>query len=100
MIMPFSFVLAPITMGLPGREYFAALSIFRSISFTSASSQVVQSLNTYGFAIVFEIIRKWQLPTPVPLHDFDRFPVFDDDPYPYGVKPAGGPALAPAGGGG
>jgi hypothetical protein len=35
----------------------------------------------------------------VPLHDFDRFPVFDDDPYPYGVEPAGGPALAPAGGG-
>ena len=29
---------------------------------------------------------EWQLPTPVPLHDFDRFPVFDDDPYPYGVE--------------
>ena len=42
---------------------------------------------------------EWQLPTPVPLHDFDRFPVFDADPYPYGVEPAGGPALAPAGGG-
>jgi cytochrome c oxidase subunit I len=42
---------------------------------------------------------EWQLPTPVPLHDFDRFPVFDDDPYPYGVERAGGPALAPAGGG-
>ena len=42
---------------------------------------------------------EWQLPTPVPLHDFDRFPVFDADPYPYGVEPAGGPVLAPAGGG-
>jgi cytochrome c oxidase subunit 1 len=42
---------------------------------------------------------EFQLPTPVPLHDFDRFPVFDADPYPYGVKPATGPALAPAGGG-
>jgi cytochrome c oxidase subunit 1 len=41
---------------------------------------------------------EWQLPTPVPLHDFDEFPVFDDDPYPYGVERAGGPALAPAGG--
>jgi cytochrome c oxidase subunit I len=41
---------------------------------------------------------EWQLPTPVPVHDFDRFPVFDDDPYPYGVEPASGPALAPAGG--
>jgi cytochrome c oxidase subunit I len=42
---------------------------------------------------------EWELPTPVPVHDFDRFPVFDDDPYPYGVEPAEGPALAPAGGG-
>jgi cytochrome c oxidase subunit 1 len=41
---------------------------------------------------------EWQLPTPVPIHDFDRFPVFDDDPYPYGVERAGGPVLAPAGG--
>ena len=41
---------------------------------------------------------EWELPTPVPVHDFDRFPVFDDDPYPYGVEPASGPALAPAGG--
>ena len=43
---------------------------------------------------------EWQLPTPVPLHDFDRIPVFDADPYPYGVEPvpAGAPAIAPAGG--
>ena len=41
---------------------------------------------------------EWQLPTPVPLHDFDRFPTFDDDPYPYGVDPAESPALVPAGG--
>jgi cytochrome c oxidase subunit 1 len=37
---------------------------------------------------------EWQLPTPVPVHDFDRLPVFDADPYPYGVEPA--PARAPA----
>ncbi len=42
---------------------------------------------------------EFQLPTPVPVHDFDRFPVFDDDPYPYGVERAGGPALVPAEGG-
>ncbi len=35
---------------------------------------------------------EWQLPTPVPLHDFDRIPRFEPDPYPYGVEPA--PALA------
>ena len=43
---------------------------------------------------------EWTLPTPVPVHDFDRIPVFDADPYPYGVEPApaGAPAYAPAGG--
>jgi cytochrome c oxidase subunit 1 len=40
---------------------------------------------------------EWQLPTPVPLHDFDRFPIFDDDPYPYGLERTGEPAFAPAG---
>ena len=42
---------------------------------------------------------EFQLPTPVPVYDFDRLPVFDGDPYPYGIEPASGPALAPAGGG-
>jgi cytochrome c oxidase subunit 1 len=42
---------------------------------------------------------EWQLPTPVPVHDFDRLPVFDADPYPYGDQPAKAPAIAPAGGG-
>jgi len=42
---------------------------------------------------------EWQLPTPVPVHDFDRFPVFDEDPYPYGVDTPGTPTLAPAGSG-
>ena len=43
---------------------------------------------------------EWSLPTPVPVHDFDRFPVFDGDPYPYGVEsvPAAPPAAVPAGG--
>ncbi|MGI9184897.1 MAG: cytochrome c oxidase subunit I [Solirubrobacteraceae bacterium] len=42
---------------------------------------------------------EWQLPTPVPVHDFDRFPVFDEDPYPYGVQTPGTPVLHPAGSG-
>ena len=37
---------------------------------------------------------EFQLPTPVPVHDFDRIPVFDDDPYPYGVEPTGAGAGA------
>ena len=44
---------------------------------------------------------EWSLPTPVPVHDFDQFPVFDGDPYPYGgeTAPAVPPAAVPAGGG-
>ena len=41
---------------------------------------------------------EWQLPTPVPVYDFERIPVFDSDPYPYGVPPATAPVVAPAGG--
>jgi cytochrome c oxidase subunit 1 len=37
---------------------------------------------------------EWQLPTPVPVHDFDRIPVFGSDPYPYGVEPVAVPAIA------
>jgi len=28
---------------------------------------------------------EWQLPTPVPVHNFDQIPVFDSDPYDYGT---------------
>jgi cytochrome c oxidase subunit 1 len=40
---------------------------------------------------------EWQLPTPIPVHDFDEFPVFGPDPYPYGVEPAATPAPATVG---
>jgi cytochrome c oxidase subunit I len=45
---------------------------------------------------------EWQLPTPVPVHNFDRIPVIDGDPYDYGSPepvavlrpvPVGGEAL-------
>jgi cytochrome c oxidase subunit 1 len=38
---------------------------------------------------------EWQLPTPVPSYNFERIPVFDADPYPYGVEPAAVPVFAP-----
>jgi cytochrome c oxidase subunit 1 len=34
---------------------------------------------------------EWQLPSPVPVHDFDRIPTFGPDPYPYGEPEAGTP---------
>src|SRR5205823_14413378 len=42
---------------------------------------------------------EFQLPSPVPVHDFDRIPVFSSDPYGYGEGPVPQwvPAGAPAG---
>jgi cytochrome c oxidase subunit I len=43
---------------------------------------------------------EWQLPSPVPVHDFDRLPVITGDPYGYGedAGPVAVPAASPAGG--
>jgi cytochrome c oxidase subunit 1 len=42
---------------------------------------------------------EWQLPTPVPVHNFDRLPVVTEDPYGYGVTPVPVTAgMAPASG--
>jgi cytochrome c oxidase subunit 1 len=43
---------------------------------------------------------EFQLPSPVPVHNFDRIPVFSGDPYGYGEgpEPSWVPAGAPAGG--
>jgi cytochrome c oxidase subunit I len=41
---------------------------------------------------------EFQLPTPLPVHDFDRIPVFDADPYPYGEPVPAAPAIASGGG--
>ena len=38
---------------------------------------------------------EFQLPSPVPVHNFDRIPVFSSDPYGYGEGPP--PQLIPAG---
>jgi cytochrome c oxidase subunit I len=41
---------------------------------------------------------EWQLPTPVPVNDFEQIPVIDSDPYDYGTPIAlGGGDPAPAG---
>jgi cytochrome c oxidase subunit 1 len=43
---------------------------------------------------------EWQLPSPVPVHNFDRIPVISGEPYDYGREagPVAVPAPAPAGG--
>jgi cytochrome c oxidase subunit I len=43
---------------------------------------------------------EWQLPTPIPVNNFEQIPVFDSDPYDYGTPVSiGGGAAAPAGAG-
>jgi len=43
--------------------------------------------------------QEFQLATPTPVYDFERIPIFDPDPYPYGVEQAPvSPRVAPAGG--
>jgi len=40
---------------------------------------------------------EFQLPSPVPVHNFDRIPTFGPDPYPYGDSGvAQRPVIAPA----
>jgi cytochrome c oxidase subunit 1 len=42
---------------------------------------------------------EWQLPSPVPVHNFDEIPVITSDPYDYGETPRP-PVVAPAPAGG
>jgi len=39
---------------------------------------------------------EWQLPSPVPVHNFDRIPTFGPDPYPYGTPDGAGGRIAVA----
>jgi cytochrome c oxidase subunit 1 len=39
---------------------------------------------------------EFQLPSPVPVHNFDRIPTFNPDPYPYGEGVTAGAAQRPA----
>ena len=41
---------------------------------------------------------EWQLPSPVPVHNFDQIPVITTDPYDYGQPSRPVVAPAPAGG--
>ena len=38
---------------------------------------------------------EWQTPTPVPVHNFERPPVIDSDPYDYGVPSVAAATAAP-----
>jgi cytochrome c oxidase subunit 1 len=98
-------------MGMPRRvatypAHFQALNIWVSVSAFVLGASMLLFLANVVYSMV--IARKpaeanpwgskspeWQVPTPIPAHNFDRIPVFDTDPYDYGVPPA--PGRVPAG---
>ena len=83
----------------PTRSNLQALNIWVSVSAFVLGASMLVFLANVLYSLVFA--RKpaepnpwdsksleWQVPTPVPVHNFDRIPVFDSDPYDYGVPPA------------
>ena len=103
-------------MGMPRRvvtypSHLQALNDWVSISaFVLGASMLVFLFNVvYSLVFVREPAPanpwdskslEWQTPTPVPVHNFDRPPVIDSDPYEYGEPPAPTiPREAPAGAG-
>ena len=87
-------------MGMPRRVVTYAAGFKGLNDWVSVSAYVLGiSMLVFLFNVVWSLVIKrepaeanpwhaksaeWQLPTPVPLHDFERIPVFDEDPYPYG----------------
>jgi cytochrome c oxidase subunit 1 len=79
------------------------LNVWVSISaFVLGFSMLIFLYNTV-YSLIFVRLRaeqnpwrsksiEWQIPTPVPVHNFEQIPVFDSDPYPYGTPLALGAA--------
>jgi cytochrome c oxidase subunit I len=116
MFLAFNSTFAPLfalgLMGMPRRVATYAsdlqpLNIWVSVSaFVLGASMLVFLANVlYSMVIAREPAEanpwrskslEWQLPTPVPVHNFDRIPVIDGDPYDYGIPPVA-PRPVPAG---
>jgi cytochrome c oxidase subunit I len=100
--------------GMPRRASFYepkfhTLNVWVSISaFVLGLSMLVFLVNTV-YSLVFVRAKaeqnpwrskslEWQIPTPVPVNNFEQIPVFDSDPYDYGTPvPAGAGRPATAG---
>jgi cytochrome c oxidase subunit I len=88
---------------------FQTLNVWVSISaFVLGLSMLVFLFNTV-YSMIFVRAKaernpwrskslEWQVPTPVPVNNFEQIPIFDSDPYDYGtpVTPGGHPATAGA----
>jgi cytochrome c oxidase subunit I len=85
-----------------------ALNIWVSISAFVLGFSMLIFLYNVVYSLIFVRLRaeqnpwrsksiEWQIPHPVPVHNFEQIPVFDADPYPYGTPlPVGGVATAGA----
>jgi cytochrome c oxidase subunit I len=97
--------------GMPRRvssyaAHLQALNVWVSIcAFVLGFSMLIFIFNTI-YSMIFARVRaesnpwrsksiEWRVPTPVPVHNFDRIPVFDSDPYDYGM-PLGGAVVEPS----
>jgi cytochrome c oxidase subunit I len=87
------------------------LNVWVSISAFVLGISMLIFLYNFVYSLVFARIpapanpwgslsMEWQLPSPVPVHNFDRIPVFDTDPYAYGEPRAPVAVPAPSGAGG
>jgi cytochrome c oxidase subunit 1 len=118
MFLAFNSTFAPLfalgVMGMPRRvstypSNLQPLNIWVSVSAFVLGASMLLFLANVVYSLIFA--RKpaeanpwhsksleWQLPTPVPAHNFDTIPVIDSDPYDYGIAPAPIPAepAAPA----
>ncbi len=119
MFLAFNSTFAPLFalgfLGMPRRVVTYAANLQGLNDWVSASAYVLGlSMLVFLANVIYSLVFKrevaeanpwhsksmeFQLPTPVPVHDFDKMPTFGPDPYPYGVDTVQSPALTPAGGG-
>jgi cytochrome c oxidase subunit 1 len=55
------------------------LIFIANLIWSQVFARVPTGMNPWGSKSI-----EWQLPSPVPVHNFDRIPTFGSDPYPYG----------------
>ncbi len=55
------------------------LIFLTNLVWSQVFARVPTGMNPWGSKSI-----EWQLPSPVPVHNFDRIPTFGSDPYPYG----------------
>src|SRR5581483_1213493 len=99
-------------LGMPRRAvtyagYLQGANMWVSISAFVLGASMLLFLVNFVWSLVFAQVPagdnpwasksiEFQLPSPVPVHNFDRIPTFNPDPYPYGEGVTAGAAQRPA----